>query len=368
MTRKTVFHTVRVWLSLMLLALVCLSLLACSGVGYYRHLAEGQYRLWQSQVPVQRLIDAEATPAELRHKLQLAQRARVFAAQVLKLDPGDSYLHYADTGRPYVVWNLMAAPPLALTPEHWCYPLVGCQSYRGYFDLRRARDDEAELIAQGLDTYLGGVSAYSTLGWLDDPLLNTFIFRTDDDLAALLFHELAHKVVYVKGDTRFNESFATAVEQLGLQQWQAQAGSIATKASPDRLRWQAAFLDLIETTVAELRQLYGREDLTVAQKLQEKEAVIARLKSRHTELTRELSAPSPYEHWFNSPINNAKLLTVTNYHQWVPAFVQLWHDEQGNWQNFYRQVVRLGDTDPSQRDATLAELDRRARLAAAPSP
>ncbi|MCP5161345.1 MAG: aminopeptidase [Hahellaceae bacterium] len=326
-------------------------------MGYYRHLAQGQYDLWKKQQPVSQLLQSEQISDELKHKLILTQEALTFAEKELSLSPGESYQGYVDTGRPSVVWNLMAAPALSLEATQWCYPIVGCQSYRGYFELPRAQAAENELKQEGMDTYIGGVAAYSTLGWLNDPLLNTFIYRKDDDLVALLFHELAHKVIYLKGDTAFNESFATAVEQLGLSQWQ-QANGITRKPpegslSPDELQQQ--FVALVEESLHKLQKIYASNAPT-DEKLQQKAAEIAHLKARHDAWAHQLNIQSPYSHWFNSPINNAKLLTVANYHQYVPAFRQLWKESHGQWPVFYQQVKTFAAHPEAERKAQLSAL------------
>ena len=215
--------------------LACLALAGCAhtegALGYYWQSVQGYARLLQAARPLDEWIANESTPAPLRARLQLAQRARHFAVQELSLPDNASYRSYADLGRSAAVWNVVAAPPYALELHRWCFPFTGCIGYRGYFQEADAQAEGARLAAQGLEVDVYGVPAYSTLGYLDwvggDPLLNTFIGWPEGEFVRLLFHELAHQVVYAQGDTLFNESFATAVERLGTERW------LATQARPE---------------------------------------------------------------------------------------------------------------------------------------
>ncbi|MDE2456588.1 MAG: aminopeptidase, partial [Burkholderiales bacterium] len=201
----------------------------CSTAGYYAQALGGHLAVLRKSRPVSEWLADPATPAPLRARLELAERMRDYAVTALGLPDNASYRRYADLGRSAVVWNVVAAPELSLTLETWCFPVMGCVGYRGYYDKAAAEALGAELKAQGWEVEVYGVPAYSTLGWSNwlggDPLLNTFIDWPDGELARLIFHELAHQVVYVKGDSTFNESFAVSVEQEGVKRWLAAHGT-----------------------------------------------------------------------------------------------------------------------------------------------
>jgi len=206
--------------ALAVLLVLCAS---CETVGYYTQAVGGQLSLLSKRQPIEAFLQKETTDAALAERLIQVQRIRAFAEQSLALPVGKSYASYVDLGRDpeqnYVVWNVFAAPNLSLDGKSWCYPVIGCAKYRGYFSQKAAQRYADKLAEQGMDTFVGGVTAYSTLGWLSDPVLSSFVHFTDASLAALLFHELAHKVFYISGDTEFNESFATAVAEEGLKRW-----------------------------------------------------------------------------------------------------------------------------------------------------
>src|SRR5690554_1988287 len=208
-----------------LLLLLLAGVSGCSTFGYYSQAIGGHLSLMMRGEPVERLQKQPDTPPELRQKLELAEAARRFASNRLDLPVGDAFTEFVELDRPWVVVNLVAVPEFSLKPHRWCYPVLGCQAYRGYFKLEQARKEEARFRLQGYDTFIGGVTAYSTLGWFDDPLHTGFTRLSDDRMVALMFHELAHQVVYMAEDTAFNESFATAVELEGLRLWLEQQNS-----------------------------------------------------------------------------------------------------------------------------------------------
>ena len=198
-------------------AAAALLLVSCSSINYYRQAAQGQLSLLSDARPIEEWLADQNTDAKLRMRLATARQIRAFAVQELALPDNNSYKNYAALSRPFVLWNVVATPELSLRPLQWCFPVAGCVSYRGYYSKEDANDYAAGLRAQGNDVQVGGVPAYSTLGWFSDPLVSTFIYYPDAELARLLFHELAHQVVYVQGDSQFNESFASAVEEAGVQ-------------------------------------------------------------------------------------------------------------------------------------------------------
>ncbi|MET0334397.1 MAG: aminopeptidase, partial [Rhizobacter sp.] len=202
---------------------VCLTS-GCSTLGYYAQAAGGHFSVLNKAKPVPEWLADDSTAPPLKERLALSQRMRDFAVTELKLPDNASYRRYADLGRPAAVWNVVAAPELSLTLKTWCFPVVGCVGYRGYYDKAAADEAAAELRAQGFEAVVQAIPAYSTLGklpgdYFSDPLLNTFLRWSEGDLAHLIFHELAHQVAYANGDTMFNESFATAVERIGGSRW-----------------------------------------------------------------------------------------------------------------------------------------------------
>ncbi len=197
----------------------------CTSAGYYSQLVGGQLRLLQAREPIDQVIADPARDAQLKAHLAQAREARTFASDHLHLPNNKSYRLYADIGRPFVVWNVFTTPEFSLAPQNHCFPIAGCVAYRGYYSQGAARGEAALQRLQGMDVSIGGVEAYSTLGWFNDPILSSMMHWGDERLATLIFHELAHQRFYVKDDTEFNESFATFVEQEGSRQWRASRGA-----------------------------------------------------------------------------------------------------------------------------------------------
>lgn len=330
--------------------LLGLALAGCSTVDYYAQLGKGQLQLLQAREPVERLLDDPATDPELARRLALSQQARDFASAELSLPNNRSYRLYADLGRPFVVWNVFATPEFSLEPQLHCFPIAGCVAYRGYYQQGRARGAAALLREQGLDTYIGGVEAYSTLGWFDDPLLNTMLRWDDERLVAVIFHELAHQQYYLPGDTAFNESFATFVEREGLRQWHAARGE-PSPASDDRQRQQ--FIELVLASRERLQQLYTSKQPEAAMRTA-KQAEFERLRSEYRALRqREWGGQGRYDGWIESPLNNAKLLPFGLYDQWVPAFAALFAEVGSDWPAFYAAVAAFGRLSAEDRRTEL---------------
>ncbi len=333
--------------------LLALLLGGCSTLDYYAHLGQGQWQLLQARQPVEQLLEAPTTDPDLARRLTLSQQARDFASARLHLPENRSYRLYADLKRPFVVWNVFATPEFSLDPELHCFPIAGCVAYRGYYQQGRARGAAALLRQQGLDTYIGGVEAYSTLGWFDDPLLNTMLRWNDERFIAVIFHELAHQQYYLSGDTAFNESFATFVEREGLRQWHASRGE-TPPATDDRQRQQ--FIELVLASREHLRQLYA-SDLPEADMRIAKQAEFERLRRDYRAMRqREWGGQGRYDAWIESPLNNAKLLPFGLYDQWVPAFAALFERAQRNWPAFYAAVAALGRLPADERLSELQGL------------
>lgn len=335
-----------------LLAAVLLN--GCSSLGYYGQLAEGQWQLLRARQPVERLLDDPATPAPLRQRLTQAEQARRFASEHLNLPDNRSYRVYADLGRPYVVWNVFATPELSLQPVIHCFPIAGCVAYRGYYRQGAARGAAALMRQQGLDTYIGGVEAYSTLGWFDDPILSSMVGWGDERLAAVIFHELAHQRFYVQDDTEFNESFASFVEQEGSRQWRVVRGLPAIQEHALRQREQ--FIQLVLDSRARLEAIYA-SPRNEAGKRAAKQVEFERLRQAYQQMRDEQwNGDKRYDAWMYGPMNNAKLLPFGLYDQWVPAFAALFGQVGGDWTLFYQRVEALGQLPVEQRKAALGRL------------
>jgi predicted aminopeptidase len=342
----------RIYFSLLLAMLLG----GCSTLNYYQQLAVGQYKLLQARQPVSQLLADPATPAPLQQRLALAQAARTFASAQLGLPDNRSYRLYADIQRPYVVWNLFASRKFSLAAEQSCFPIAGCVAYRGYYHEAAARAAAARLKQQGLDTYVAGVEAYSTLGWFDDPLLSSMLHGDDQRLAALIFHELAHQRLYVSDDSSFNESFASFVEQQGLRQWLASRGEL--ELDPLARHQREQFIALVLASRERLRALYAR-DLPEAALQAGKQAEFSRLRADYQGLReREWAGKGRYDGWINAPLNNAKLLPFGLYERWLPAFAVLFKRAGGDWPSFYQSAEQL---------AALPRLKRHAALRALPA-
>ncbi len=341
-------------------------LLSCSTLGYYGQAAWGQTRILLARRDIDRLAADPETSEELKAKLAAVREIREFAAGELGLPDNGSFRTYVELPpaaaggrRRQVVWNVVAAPELDTSPLVWCFPVAGCVSYRGYFSERRAQRFAAGLKRQGYDVDVAGAAAYSTLGWFKDPVLSTVIDYPEVHLAGLLFHELAHALVYIQDDSRFNESFATVVEIEGVRRWIAASGREA--AEMERYlaaeRREKEFVELLLATRDRLQEMY-RGDETVDRKRQRKRQIFAELEAAYREIRDSWGNGGEryYDGWFEDPPSNARLVSVGTYHDLVPAFETLLDRQGGDLPAFYRAVREL---------AALAAEERKARLAAA---
>ena len=340
----------------MTLTHLALAVTSCADLAYYRQATAGQWDLWQARRPVAEALADPATSLELRRRLEIAQALRAFASAELALPDNGSYQDYADLGRSWVVKNVFAAPELSLEPRRWCFWVVGCLSYRGYFDAEAAQRLADELRAGGDDVYVGDVSAYSTLGWFDDPLLNTFIHWPTGRLAELMFHELAHQRLYIADDTAFNEAFATAVGRLGAECWLAQRGAAREREEYETdYRRREDFLRLTTATREQLVAVYASTQSEAGKRIG-KQDILAELRDRYQTLKREWGGYAGYDRWFDQDLNNAKLAGVSTYHRLVPAFEVLYEREGRDFAAFYRAAAVIGRLSPAEREARLREL------------
>ncbi len=327
----------------LLLAVACLGS-GCS-IGYYAQSVGGHLDLMERARPVNEVLADPQTTPELRARLELAERMRGFAVRELQLPDNSSYRRYADLQRGAAVWNVVAAPPLSLTLKTWCFPIMGCVGYRGYFNRQEAETLATQLRGEGWEVSVYGVPAYSTLGWSNwlggDPLLNTFIRWPEGELARIIFHELAHQVVYVADDTSFNESFATAVERLGGALWlqtQASAAARADYAAFDARRRD--FRALTQDFRRRLAELYA-SSLPDADKRTRKAALFAQLRSDYETIKRERwNGFSGYDGWI-AQANNASVGVQAAYDEWVPGFERLFERSGRDFNRFYAAVREL---------------------------
>jgi predicted aminopeptidase len=340
-------------------ALVCLG--GCANMGYYWQSATGHLRMLQAARPVEEWLGDEQAPARLKERLQLSQRIRAFASRELHLPDNPSYRRYADLHRTAVVWNVVAAPEFSLKLKTWCFPVTGCVGYRGYFDEAEAKAEAERLRAEGYEASTYPVPAYSTLGWMNwaggDPLLNTFIHYPEGELARLIFHELAHQVVYARDDTMFNESFATAVERLGVERW------LQTQADPqariDYERYNARrvqFRALTRSTRAALEAVYDNEAITQEQRRERKQQVLAQFRAEYARLRESWNLPPERlrstDEWVANA-GNASFGAQAAYDELVPGFEALFESVGRDWGRFYDEAKRLAALPKTDRHAYL---------------
>jgi predicted aminopeptidase len=323
----------------------------CASISYYYQAVEGQMQIWHRSRPIAQVMQDARTAPQVRDRLTLALRVRDFASSELALPDNGSYRKYADLERPFVIWNIFATGELSVVPKEWCFPFAGCVGYRGYFNQGRAEQFGEELRRDGFDVFVVGVPAYSTLGWFDDPVLNTVMRYPDAQLAQLIFHELAHQVVYLPGDTVFNESFAVAVELEGVDRWLARDGD-ATKRTAFDLSEQRkdAFTSLIMKYRDSLKAVYAQPASDV-EKRRRKAETFAALKAEYQTLKSSWGGYAGYDRFFANELNNAHLVPVATYSELVPGFRRMLAEAGGDFRRFYAAVKELGKLPEAQRHA-----------------
>lgn len=336
----------------------CLALASCRTISFYTHAARGQWEISSKAKPIAGLLCSPATSARVRGKLELVQELRRFATQKLSLPAEKQYDCYCDLGRKYVVWVVYAAPEFSVEGKTWWYPLVGSLKYRGFFDRLHAEREARLLQKQGYDVYFSGVEAYSTLGWLHDPVLNTFLNRTDANLAELLFHELTHQRLYVSGDTDFNEAFATAVGQEGARRWLRSKGRTKElKIYETENRLQREFVTMLLETRERLKTIYEQNKGAPAAKLRElKAAELARLRQYADDLNVQLGGKRAVDRWFAKPLNNARLNTLATYFGMLPGFEAMLKSEDGDIVKFFHRVESMKPMTKQERKMLLMNI------------
>jgi predicted aminopeptidase len=328
---------------------ICTLALSGCGTGYLLQAARGQYQVSHSRQPIAKLLHSDATDTVLKRRLAVVSEARDYASRELGLPDNASYRSYSALARPYVVWNVVAAPELSVEPKRWCFLLVGCLSYRGYFREANAEAYAATLRRQGLDVMVGGVVAYSTLGKLADPVLDTMLRYDDLELVGTLFHELAHQVVYVANDTAFNEAFAMAVEAEGLRRWtQARGRDSELTTYQLREQQQASTVTRLAALRLELSALYASGLSDEAKRARKRELLTVR-SQQILEDERAAGIRSGYSAWLRTGLNNAHLAAVATYHDCVPAFERLLAAEQQALPALFTAVRLLGKQTPAAR-------------------
>ncbi len=331
-------------------------LAGCGNLVYYAQAVGGHLDVMRATHPIDTIVRDPASDPTLTKKLADVQLIRTFASAELGLPDNASYRSYADVGRPYVVWNVMAAPLFSLEPKRWCLLMVGCVNYRGYYDQKAAERLAAELRQEGYDTYVGGVPAYSTLGYFNDPVLNTFLRQGPQEVARIVFHELAHQLIFVADDSPFNESFATAVENEGLRRWLASHAVPGQRAALEVQRQRkVAIATLIKEYRKKFRLLYatvrGADEMSPA-----KTELLAVLRRDYAELKAGWGGYAGYDNIFSEDLNNAKLVALSLYSDLVPAFETILDAEDHDLPRFYRRVAALAALDKNARRAELARL------------
>jgi predicted aminopeptidase len=337
-------------------ALGIVALGGCASVGYYLQAIDGHGQLVHRARPMDALIADSEVPEGVRERLRRVQRIREFATQELSLPDNGSYRSYAPLDRSAVVWSVMATAEFGVEPVQWCYPIIGCASYRGYFAEGRAEREAARLRDQGRDVSVDPVAAYSTLGWFADPLPSTVLGWPEPRLAGLIFHELAHQQVYAKGDSAFNESFATAVQRAGVRRWLTrQRDETALHAWERQLDREQAFTALLGDTRRRLAELY-RQPFEAAALRSAKRAEFERLQRSYRALSAQWEDADGFDSWMARPLNNARLALVGTYEAWVPAMQVLLCRADGELPAFYRAAQELADMADEARRRELERL------------
>lgn len=340
-------------LSILILSAVTVS--ACSSFGYYMDLMAGHSELLEQRKPVTEVLAEKETSPKLRELLKTSQNIRDFASNKLDLPENDSYRQYADIKRPYAVWNVVAAKEFSIKPKKWCFLFVGCLSYRGYFSKEEATEYANELKTNGYDVYVAGANAYSTLGWFDDPLLNTMMYKSEARRAGIIFHELAHQVVYIDNDSAFNEAFATAVEQEGIRRWLEEKGEqneykkyITNKNRDSELN------QLLKQTRENLKQIYQTKESVEIKRLKKKQT-FALMQQKYQQLKKSWAGYKAYDKWMSQELNNSHLLLIATYHDLVPTFAAMLKKEKYDLKKFYLVVEQFGQLDKVKRKELLIQ-------------
>ncbi len=333
------------------LALLSLATVPLDGC-YLMQAAHGQWEVMSKRRAIAQVIADPVVAPAVKDQLRVVQQVRSFAVNELGLPDNDSYRSYADIGRPYVVWNVFAAPEFSVEPRRWCFPIAGCVSYRGYFDRTRAQAFAAKLARRKFDVAVAGVPAYSTLGHFADPVLNTMMGWSEVQLAAIVFHELAHQVLYLPGDSRFNEAFATVVEEEGVKRWLSHVGRDRELAAYRRYKQHySEFSQLLVATRERLRALYASAAPEKAMR-EGKRSIFAELKQQYE--ARRAQWNGAFDGWFARELNNAQLVAIATYQDCVPGFETVLSPQSaGDLRQFYARARELARLEAAARNRKL---------------
>jgi predicted aminopeptidase len=336
------------------LLILLVFLAGCDTVSYYRHLAGGQMRILSARKPIESLIANPGTDDQLRERLKLVLSIRDFARTEMRLPADDQFIYYADHGRPVAVWNVYATPEFSLSPKTWCFPIVGCTTYKGFFDEHKARTLAAGLMEKGYDVHVSGAGGYSTLGWFSDPIFQNILNRSDEHIAGYIFHELAHNTLYIKGDTAFNEGFAVAVEQEGVRRW---LESRRETERFDQYRQQHTrrieFSSLVQMTRTGLSRIYAEPGLDITQARQQKASIIGKMHEDYRLLQQTWNGYATYDRWFELPVNNARLILFGTYYDHAPAFANMIRAAGGDMEVFFAMAKQLSQKPREKRNQIL---------------
>lgn len=329
-------------------------LTSCSHIEYYTQAMIGHFKIVTQKSPIQDVIKQETIPTKTTKKLSKVLNIKKFATQELGLPDNGSYTHYVDLNRPYVVWNVVATPELSISPKTWCFLIAGCVNYRGYFSREKAEHFATTLREQGYDVAINGVRAYSTLGWFEDPVLNTMLHFTDAELAGIIFHELSHQLIYVSDDSMFNESFATVVEEEGTRRWLESIGHTAEIFKHEtKKRHHQEFIRLIANYRDLLTKTYATKKSENWKKSQKK-AIFKKLKEEYRALKITWKGDKRYDNWFLLQLNNAHIASIGTYYNHVPALENLLKMHDYDLRSFYNAVEKIATTSKIKRNKLLS--------------
>lgn len=329
----------------------------CSTIGYYHQSISGHLKLISKREHIVDIVNDSKRDEKLIQQLKLSESLRSFASERLKLPNNDSYRSYVQLDKPYVTWNVFAASEFSIVLHQWCFLVVGCVPYRGYFDEADANRYAEQLFKQGFDVYVAGVPAYSTLGWFDDPLLSSMLDRGEIVTASYIFHELAHQQFYLKGDGNFNEAFATAVEEIGVLEWlHDQQREEDVRRYEEWLMQKSVFSEFIKNSRDEFEELY-QHNFDAEKMLVEKDILIAEMRRKYKKLSDENTHIERYAKWMSGPLNNAQLGAISLYRELVPAFRRIFNLCENDFESFYRYVEKIAQLPEEQRNETLVSTE-----------
>ncbi len=342
------------------LMLLVMGLVGCSELAYYWQAGQGQLEILRKRRSIEEVLADEAVPKEVKAKLSLVLDVRAYGEQALAMPVGEGFKYYADLGREYVSWIVVASEPYAIKEYKHCYLIVGCLGYRGFFKKRDADDFSQGLAGEGYDVFVRPVRAYSTLGWFDDPVLSTYIHSGDLRLVATIIHEQAHAILFVKGDTDFNESFSTFVEEQGVKLFLSNRGEAGKKQLVQyyaRKKEERLFRQIVLKGRERLEGMYEKP-MPMEKRVVEKARLFELLRQDYQKEKSSFKILS-HDAWFEQELNNAHLVGIQQYHSWVPAFKVLFEQEEGDFLRFYRAVEKLAELPQEERETRLKTLEEK---------